>query len=287
MKKLSVKDRARVLGALLEGVSIAGVSRMTGVAENTIDGILRHVGEACAAYHREQARGLESASIQLDEQWSFVGCREDHKREAKRKNLPGDVWIWTCLCADTKLIVNWRVGHRTMDEGMAFCADLGQRFANRPQVNSDGLTIYRQAVPRGFGRCDFGQLMKFYKEVNGKLEVVKIIKAARTGSPDFNRLSTSYVERQNLTTRMTNRRMTRLTLSYSKILENHRHMLALTYFSYNWIRRHQTIKTTPAQAAGIANYQWSWEDVVEMADARTKAEQDAEFENAFAARYGN
>lgn len=264
---------------------MASVIRVTGAAQNTVRDILRHVGEACAAFHSEQAVNLTCSQLQLDEQWGYVGCREEHKETAKRKH-PGDTWTWTGMCADTKFMVNWSVGKRTLDYGMAFCADLGRRFVSSPQVNSDGLNIYRQAVPKGFGKCDFAQLIKFYKEVNGRLKVCKIIKAARTGNPDLRELSTSYIERQNLTTRMTNRRMTRLTNGYSKSLEHHTMMLNLTYFSYNYCRKHMTLKMTPAQAIGVAEYQWNWVDVVEMADKRTKAQHDADFENAFAVKFG-
>lgn len=285
MQKHTVQKRAQVLQCLMEGMSMASVIRLTGVAQNTIVGILRHVGDACAAFHREQAVGLDCDSVQLDEQWAFVGCREDHKPTAKRKH-PGDTWTWTCMCADTKFMVNWRVGRRTLEEGVAFCKDLGERFSNPPQVNSDGLNIYRVAVPRGFGHCDFGQLIKFYKDTGkGRLEVVKVIKAARTGEPDMMKLSTSFAERQNLTTRMTNRRMTRLTNGYSKIESHHELMLNLTYFHYNWCRKHMTLGSTPAQAIGLTFYQWNWQDVVEMADKRQKAERDAEFENAFATKF--
>jgi len=270
----------------MEGMSMSSVMRVTGAAQNTVVRLLRHVGEACAAYHREQARRLQGEHVQLDEQWGYVGCRDEHKLTAKRRH-PGSVWTWTCLCAKTKFVVNWHIGGRTLDDAMAFCGDLGERFVFPPQVNTDGLPIYRQAVPRGFGECDFAQLIKFYGEKNGKLVVTKIVKAARTGNPNLRKLSTSYVERQNLTTRMTNRRMTRLTNGFSKSLHHHTLMLNLTYFHYNWCRKHMTLGQTPAQAMGLTEYRWDWADVVEMADRRTKQDMEADFEAAFAIKYGD
>lgn len=283
MDKLTISQRATIIRCLAEGSSIASTTRITGHCKPAVIAVLNHVGEACAAYQREQAVGLSCEHVQLDEQWSYVGCKEATKATAKNKH-EGDVWCWTCLCADTKFMVNWQVGGRTVDDAYEFCEDVGQRFIEPPQVSADGLNAYRVAVPAGFGECDFAQLIKKYKEVNGRLEVTGIRKVRRMGNPDMDRLSTSYAERQNLTSRVMNRRLTRCTTGYSKKLENHTDMLSLAYFTYNFVRRHMTLKKTPAQAIGVASYQWSMTDVIEMADKRTKDAQERAFEAAFTQR---
>lgn len=284
MEKLTTAQRAVILRCLVEGNSIASTTRMTGHCKPAIIAVLNHVGAACEEYHRENAVALTCEQVQLDEQWSYVGCKEGNKQHAKKEH-EGDVWCWTALCADSKFLINWHIGGRTLDDANAFCGDLGQRFTEAPQINTDGLPAYRVAVPKAFGQCDFAQLIKHYKEKDGKLVVDRIRKVSRMGTPDMSKLSTSYVERQNLTSRVMNRRLTRCTTGYSKKLLNHSHMLALAYFTYNYCRKHMTLKKTPAEAIGVTNYQWDMTDVVEMADKRTKAMEERAFSEAFNAKF--
>jgi IS1 family transposase len=285
MEKLTTTQRATILRCLVEGNSVASTTRMTGHCKPAILAVLNHVGAACEDYHRENAVALSCEHLQLDEQWSYCDCKEATKAKAKRKDLIGDVWCWMAICADSKFIVNWHVGGRTLDDAMFFCRDLGERFVDAPQVSADGLNAYRVAVPAGFGECDFAQMIKQYGEVNGKTEVIGIRRVRRTGTPDMDRLSTSYAERQNLTSRVMNRRLTRCTIGYSKKFVNHCHQLALAYFTYNYCRKHMTLKKTPAQAMGVASYQWDMADVVEMADARAKAMEEAMFAAALADKF--
>lgn len=284
MEKISTNQRAAVLRCLIEGNSVLSTSRITGVAKNTILGYLEEAGEACADFQNRKMISLPCQSLQLDEIWSFVGCKEKTKMEAKEQH-PGDVWTWTSICADTKLIPCWRVGDRSGRTAFAFCADLAGRFTGRVQITSDGLESYKFAIGANFGDVDFAQLIKVYgKGERGEDVVIGIRKKAVFGTPDLALVSTSYVERSNLTLRMTNRRFTRLTNGFSKKLENHCHMLALGFMSYNFCRKHATIKKTPAQAAGIADHQWTIDEVVAMIAAYVKEKEESLFHAAFEAR---
>ncbi|MGA3172572.1 MAG: hypothetical protein ABSE62_16340 [Chthoniobacteraceae bacterium] len=205
-------------------------------------------------------------------------------RATSRLTDPGDVWTWTSICAETKLIPAWRVDDRSTYACMKFCQDLSQRFSGTVQITSDGLPAYAFAVRNAFDEVHFAQLVKSYgNDENGMDTVIRIDKKPVCGEPDMDLVSTSYVERSNLTLRMGNRRFTRLTNAFSKKMENHQHSLALTFMHYNFCRKHSTIKTTPAQAAGVADRQWTLANVVEMIDAYFVAKLDAEFEAAFAA----
>lgn len=282
MEKLTTDKRGAVLRCLIEGNSILSTSRITGTAKNTIVKLLEDAGEACANYQDKVMVNLPCKTLQLDEVWSFVGCKEKAKKKAKG-NHPGDVWTWTALCADTKLIPSWRIGDRGMRTAYAFCADLSDRFSGKLQITSDGHPAYQWAVGGNFKDVDFAQLVKVYaKNDEGREICVGARKVPMLGAPDFDLVSTSYVERANLTVRMTNRRFTRLTNGFSKKLENHGHMMAICMMSYNFCRKHTTIKKTPAQAAGIADHQWTLEEVVKMVDEYLVSKEAAEFEAAFA-----
>jgi IS1 family transposase len=285
MKKLDADKRATVLRCLIEGNSILSTSRITGAAKNTIIHILEEIGQACSAYQNEKMVNLPCKVIQLDEIWSFVGCKEKAKAKAVGRH-PGDVWTWTSLCADTKLIPSWHVGDRSGVTAYEFCADLSGRFSGTLQITTDGLQAYKWAIGANFPKVDYAQLIKIYgQDDRGQDVVTGIRKEPVFGAPDIDLVSTSYVERSNLTIRMTNRRFTRLTNGFSKKLENHCHMLAVNFMNYNFCRKHSTIKTTPAKEAGVTDRQWTLEEVVEMSD-EFHAERDRQaFEAAFEAKF--
>ena len=263
------------------GNSILSTSRITGAAKNSIVKLLAEAGEACTAYQDEHLRELPCKVLQLDEVWSFVGCREKSKAKAIGKH-PGDVWTWTALCAETKLIPAWRVGDRSSRTAYAFCADLCKRFTETLQITTDGHPAYKWAIGANFTTVNYAQLIKIYgKDEDGKDVVIRTERQPVFGTPNIDLVSTSYVERSNLTLRMNNRRFTRLTNAFSKKAENHCHMLAVSFMHYNFCRKHTSIKTTPACAARVADHQWTLEEIVEMMDAYFEAKLDREFEAAF------
>ena len=252
------------------GSSLRSISRVTDTAVNTIIKLQADAGRACVAYHDEHVRNVPSKRVQVDEAWSFVYAKaapDDHA---------GDTWAWTALDADSKLIVSWHVGPRDAESAYIFMDDLAGRLRNRVQLTADGLGAYVNAVEDVFGAdVDFGQLVKVYSQPEQNEQrrySPAYCKAAHrvpvTGEPNADFISTSYVERQNLNMRMSLRRFTRLTNAFSKRLTNHVHALALYFVWHNFCRRHGTLRTTPAQAAGLAN---DWRDaewIVEMIDAR-------------------
>lgn len=281
MEKLTTAKRASVLRCLIEGNSILSTSRITGVAKNTIVKLLADAGDACSSYMHEKMVNLPCKTLQLDEIWSFVGCKEAAKQTAIKEHQ-GDIWTWTALCAETKLIPSWRVGDRSGGTAFAFCADLAGRFSGQLQISTDGHPAYQWAIGANFGEVDYARLVKIYgKDKNGFETVIGCRKEAVLGTPDIDLVSTSYVERANLTIRMGNRRFTRLTNAFSKKTENHCHMLAVSFMNYNFCRKHSTIKTTPAQAAGISDHQWTLEEVIEMMDAFLTERERLQFEQAF------
>lgn len=276
MNKLDIKKRAQILSCLVEGNSIRATVRMTGAAKNTVVKLLADVGAACAAYQDKALRNLPCKRLQCDEIWSFV--------YAKAKNVPtakaapagaGDAWTWTAIDADTKLIAAWMIGPRDSGVAYDFMQDLAARLANRVQLTTDGLKAYLEAVEGAFGAdIDYAQLVKLYGDAPNAGPERKyspnICLGARpttvTGKPDMAHVSTSYVERQNLTMRMSMRRFTRLTNGFSKKLENLGHAVALHFMYYNFGRIHQSLRITPAMAASISDHVWELEEIAALAD---------------------
>jgi IS1 family transposase len=271
MNKLSLKERAAVVRCLVDGNSIRATVRITGAAKNTVTKLLVELGHVCSEYQDKTLRGITSKRVQCDEIWSFVACKEAHIPE-ERQAEPGigDVWTWTAMDADTKLMISWIVGERDPDTAGEFVQDLKDRLANRVQLTTDGLSMYLVAVEDAFGaEVDFAQLVKMYgtdaKEGEKRYSpavCTGVEKTRRMGNPEDKHISTSYIESQNLTMRMSMRRFTRLTNAFSKKLANHAAAVSLHFMYYNFCRKHQTLKTTPAMAAGIADHEWSVEDIV-------------------------
>jgi IS1 family transposase len=273
MNILSIDRRATILRALVDGASVRAVSRMTGASKNTVLRLLAEVGEFCSVYQDHTLVNLPCTRIEADEIWSFVG--------AKQKNATsdgqGDIWTFTAICADTKLMVSWLVGSRSYESANIFMGDLASRLSNRVQITTDGHSMYLSAVENAFGYngADFAQLIKTYKEQGGAgryspAECTGTVKKPVFGQPDEAFISTSYVERQNLTMRMSMRRFTRLTNGFSKKAENHAHAVSLHFMFYNFCRPHMTltkaaggIKTTPAIAAGVTDHTWTIEEILE------------------------
>lgn len=271
MNKLNTEKRCAVVRALVEGYSIRSTVRMTGVSKNTIAKLLVDLGDACTRYQDRVLRNLPCKRLQLDEIWSFVGC--------KQKNLPentapqfgrGDVWTWTAIDADTKLVPSWLVGTRDGESAKEFCNDLASRLASRVQITSDGHRAYLEAIEGAFGmNVDYSMLIKHYGTEAAEVryspaQISGITKSKVTGSPDTRHVSTSYVERQNLTMRMSMRRFTRLTNVFSKKVENHAAAIALHFMHYNFARVHQTLRCTPAMKAGVTDHIWSIEEIVAL-----------------------
>ena len=281
MNKLPIAKRVQIINLLVEGSSLRAASRIADVSINTVTKLLVEVGRACEKFHDQTVMFVETKRIQCDEIWSFV--------YSKQKNIPegmdetaGDIWTWTCIDADTKLIISWLVGNRDAETAHLFMNDVATRIKAKPgQLTTDGLKEYQQAVLDAFGsQIDYAQLVKKY---NGMSEegstaerkyspgdVVSIKKKLVFGSPDPDHVSTSYVERQNLTMRMHNRRFTRLTNAFSKKVENHCHAIALHFVYYNFVKLHKTLRVTPAMAAGLTKRFMTLEDIVKLADQPTE-----------------
>ena len=264
MNKLDTDVRTRVVSCLVEGNSIRATVRMTGVAKNTVVKLLCDLGRACSDYQDKAFVNLKWKRLQCDEIWSFVGAKEKNCSAEMKAKGAGDVWTWTAICADTKLIPCWFVGQRDAGCAYHFIHDLKARVANRVQLTTDGHRAYLSAVEDAFGAdIDYAMLQKIYGSVGDSPETryspaicMGARKAVISGRPDHNHVSTSYAERQNLTMRMSMRRFTRLTNGFSKKLENHEHPLALYFMYYNFCRIHQTLRVTPAMEAGVADHLW-------------------------------
>jgi IS1 family transposase len=278
MNRLSVSERAKVINCLIEGCSLRSTVRLTGVAKKTVSRILVEVGEACAAYHDRIMRNLPCKVLQVDEVWSFTYCKQVNIPEhLKGQEGVGDTWTWIAIDADTKLIPSWHVGLRDAKDAYWFIHDLKGRLANRVQLTSDGHRPYLRAIEDAFaGEIDYSMLIKLYGRESGMGEAryspPVCIGARRRkiiGNPDRNLISTSFVERQNLTLRMTNRRFTRLTNAFSKKIENHKHMMAIYAMNYNFCRIHQTLRVTPAMEAGIAGHVWTLEEIANLCELST------------------
>lgn len=275
MNRLATEKRAQIVGCLVEGNSIRGTVRITGAAKNTVTKLLVDLGAACAAYQDQVLRDLPCKTIQADEIWAFC--------YAKAKNVPeehkgtfgyGDVWTWTALCADTKLVPSWLVGERTLEDCWAFMKDLRERVSGPIQLSTDAHQTYKGVVGLVFepGDVDWAQLIKRYRSQHmgdGRYSppVCTGTEArVQLGNPDLSKVSTSYVERQNLTMRMGMRRFTRLTNGFSKKVENLAHAVSLHYMHYNFGRTHQTLQCTPAMAAGVADHKWSLKEIAALLD---------------------
>jgi IS1 family transposase len=266
MNRLNSATRILIVKMLTEGNSMRAASRMTGVSINTVTKLLCDLGEACNWYQDKHLRNLPCSELQMDEIWSFVGCKEGNKKTSQGEH-PGDVWTWKALCPHTKLIAGWMVGDRGAGTAYEFCADLSDRFTGQLQITSDGHQAYRWAVGANFKGVDFAQLVKIYgKTKEGKEVCIGAKKVPVLGSPDLDRVSTSLVERSNLTLRMSSRRFTRSTNGHSKKVENHVLALGLHFFVYNFCRKHLTIKTAPAVAAGVTDHIWTIQDLLDMFD---------------------
>lgn len=272
MNKLSPERQAQVIAALVEGNSIRATVRMTGVAKNTIVKLLVEVGKACAAYQDKHLRNLTCQRIQCDEIWAFCYAKEKNVPIDKKGRFGyGDVWTWTALDADTKLMVSWLVADRSTTAATEFISDLSERLSNKVQLTTDGNRMYLNAVDNAFGgEIDYAMLVKLYgsdPEGEKRYSPAKCIgaeKAVICGKPDRDHISTSYVERQNLTMRMSMRRFTRLTNAFSKKVENLAHAVALHFMYYNFCRIHQTLRITPAMAAGVTDHVWDIRDIVAL-----------------------
>jgi len=273
MNRLTSKQREQVISALVEGCSIRSTVRMTGVCKKTVMRLLVEVGAVCADYQDKVFQNLKCERMQVDECWQFVYCKEKtvtNKILAKNPGA-GDAWLWAAIDADTKLVPCWLVGQRTPSAARDFIEDLAGRLANRIQLTTDGLKMYVRAVDRSFGNdIDYAMLTKIYGPPEGPEKryspavCIGCETHTMTGTPDPKHISTSYVERHNLSVRMTNRRFTRLTNAFSKKNENHAAAVALGYFAYNFIKIHRTLRMTPAMAAGVTNRLWDVADLVAL-----------------------
>lgn len=273
MNKLSNERRAQMLACLVEGSSLRATSRITGVAINTVLKFVADVGRVCEDYQSRTFWRLPCKRIQCDEIWSFIGSKERNTALGKKEHGWGDVWTWVAIDADTKLVPCWMMGTRSSNAARPFMVDLAARMAGRIQITSDGLNAYAGAVDEAFGNAvDFGQVVKIYETqpaTDGRYSppiCVEARKTILTGAPSPKHISTSYVERQNLTMRMHMRRFTRLTNGHSKKLENHHHAIALHFMQYNFCKVHSSIGRTPAMACGIADRVWSLYDIAELLD---------------------
>ncbi len=274
MNKLSAVQRIQIISLLCEGSSLRAISRVTGISFNTVSKLLVDAGKACEIFHDEVVRGVAAKRIQCDEIWAFT--------YAKQKNVPtakaapegaGDTWTWTALDADSKLIVSYLVGGRDAEYANDFMQDVGSRLTNRVQLTTDGHKPYLDAVEGAFGcDVDYAMLIKLYGNTPGlagrysPAECTGAIKTRIEGKPAKAHVSTSYVERQNLTMRMHMRRFTRLTNGFSKSVENHAYAVALHFMYYNFVKMHKTLRCTPAMAAGISSRLWEVSDIVALVE---------------------
>ncbi len=272
MNKLPVEKRIQILNLLVEGSSLRSISRVADVSINTVTKLLVDAGTVCASFHDEMVRNVPAKRVQCDEIWSFCYSKAKNVPEHKQ-GAAGDLWTWTALDADSKLIVSWLVGGRDSDYAIAFMDDLRTRLANRVQLTTDGHRAYLEAVEGAFGSdVDYAMLVKLYGESaegEKRYSPAECIGARKTrieGNPDLAHVSTSHTERHNLTMRMQMRRFTRLTNAFSKKVENHCHSLALYFVWYNWVRLHKAHRTTPAMAAGLTDKLMDMGDIVRLID---------------------
>lgn len=269
--RLSIERRTRIINCLVEGNSIRSTERMTDTHRDTIMRLAVEVGQGCERIMNEKMRDLPCKRIQVDEIWSYVGKHQRFLKPTDDRSQIGDMWTFVALDPDTKLVPNFHIGKRTKHHATLFLTDLSERLTNRVQISSDALKSYIDAVERAFGAdVDYGQAVKFYEAEPigpGRYSPPKVVRAERhvvAGNPDQKHISTSLVERQNLTMRMGMRRFTRLTNAFSKKAENHRAAVGLHFAHYNFVRQHKTLRVTPAMAAGVSDRMWSLQELVEQ-----------------------
>jgi IS1 family transposase len=282
MNKLPMAKRAAIIRALTEGTSIRGTARMVGVSKDTVLKLMVEFGDFCSIYQDYRLVDLNTTRVEADEIWAFVGA----KQKNATKQGDGDIWTFTAIDADSKLMISWLVGQRNSESANPFMADVASRLRNRVQLTTDGHNMYIEAVRKAFtfARVDFAQLAKSYaspQDASGARRysppvVVGAVKQRRVGRPDMDLVSTSFVERANLTMRMGMRRFTRLTNAFSKKAENHAHSVSIHFMHYNFCRAHATltkaakgIHTSPAMAAGLTDHVWKVEELLGMMDGET------------------
>lgn len=282
MNKLALSQRAAIVRGLVEGNSIRSVTRMTGSSKGAVLRLLVEVGEFCAIYQDHAHRNLPCKRVEADEVWGYCGAKQKNATKAGQ----GDLWTYTAICADSKLVVSWLVGQRNHENTQSFMQDVAARLANRVQLTTDGLSWYLAAVENAFGwsGVDYAQIIKTYglpldeterQRRYSPMVCTGAVKTRVMGDPDYDKVSTSYVERANLSIRMGMRRMTRLTNGFSKKAENHAHAFAIHMMHFNYCRPHQTltkaaggVKTTPAMACGLTDHVWTVEEMLELMDPK-------------------
>ena len=278
MNKLSTAKRAQILAALVEGNSLRSITRMAGVSINTVTKLLVDLGNACAVFHDEHVRNVPAKRVQADEVWTFCYARRENVPDEKRGVFGfGDVWTWVGLCSDSKLALSWTVGRRDASTAYDFMLDLASRLSSRVQLTTDGLHAYLEAVDAVFQTdIDYARLIKVYgSDPKAERRYAPPVCLSSTvqvvsGDPEREHISTSYIERQNLTMRMAMRRFTRLTNGHSKKIENHCHALAIHYVHYNFARKQKELRGTPAMACGLADHVWSLEEIIGLLDSAEK-----------------
>lgn len=275
MNKLDITKRTKIINLLVEGSSMRAISRLEGVSINTVTKLLVDVGRAAERFHSETVRNLNSTKVQADEIWSFVYAKVNNIPEGM-EGVAGDVYTWTALDADSKLIISWLVGDRSKHSAKRFIQDLRERIATpRIQISTDGYGPYREAIDEAFlGFVDYAQIVKKYGNEEhskwGTTECTGVEKTVVRGKPNPDEISTSYVERQNLTMRMHMRRFTRATNGFSKKIENHWHAIALHFVYYNFVKVHKTLRVTPAMEAGLAKKPMTIEELVNLTENEPK-----------------
>ncbi len=277
MSKLCVEKRVQILSMLCEGMSMRSISRITGASINTVSKLLIDAGHVCLDFHDRNVRNLNCKRVQCDEIWSFCYAKQKNRERAKKPpEFAGDVWTWTAIDAESKLICNWFASTRDAEAADYFIRALASRLNHRVQLTTDGNRVYLDAVKGHFGNdIDYAMLVKLYgsdpddkEDKSNRIKEDGIKTVTCTGNPDPDHISTSFIERQNLTMRMSMRRFSRKTNAHSKKYENHCHALALYFVYYNFIRNHMTLKTTPAVAAGIVDEAYTMNLIVQLIEKR-------------------
>jgi IS1 family transposase len=276
MNRLAIDRRTAVIAALVEGLSVNATCRMTGVAKHTVLKLLKDVGCAAASYHDTQIRNLRVRRLQCDEIWQFVYAKQKNVSAEQMAKGAGDVWTWIAIDADTKLVISYTLGDRGAATAHAFMQDISRRVSNRMQLTTDGHRVYADAVEDAFGAdIDYAMLVKIFGASNDSPEsryspatCIGCRTGVLSGDPDPRHISTSFVERQNLTMRMSMRRFTRLTNGFSKKLENHGHAVAIHYMHYNFCRVHKTLRVTPAMEAGLTDHVWDIEELIALLEVK-------------------